>query len=440
LKLVTLVSDFGLRDGKAAAVRALLQQYVPNIEIIDVSHEVETYDVQGAAYVLQSSYRHFPKGTCHVAFSDIFYRNSDENYSSRLDENRRQRLVVAEVDGQYFLAPDNGLLLFAFGGRASRGWQCYELQEGHEFYQWVKETAKAVNYLQSHPPSGANFFRTDLLFSDQGIAPVLHPDGIECYVRHIDRFGNVVLNITRELFNAAIGDKEFSISVPFKKNLRSLSTSYDQVEEQDILCRFNGAGLLELSVNHGSAESLFGLSALKRSQIYYRSMKIYCDSIPGEAFFEQHVKEWERDISYEPAEGQLIVHAEYENTKLFCYEKKTSAGRFTFDIVRNEYDWERTSFVALCEVWEYVKSISVLADTDIETTGLYVPDWAFFDLVVADKELRLREYLIYELYRIVEGIDLKVLKSHELARLHYWRDCFGLPKDQYFVISGDNTE
>ncbi|EIM74573.1 hypothetical protein A3SI_15713 [Nitritalea halalkaliphila LW7] len=66
MALVTITSDFGLQDHYVAAVKARMLQVNPQLNIVDISHQIEKYNMAHAAFVLQQVYADFPKGTVHV--------------------------------------------------------------------------------------------------------------------------------------------------------------------------------------------------------------------------------------------------------------------------------------------------------------------------------------------------------------------------------------
>ena len=73
---ITLLSDFGLADASVASAKGILIQHKPLANIIDISHQVEPFHLQQAAYLLLAAYSNFPKGTCHVLLFDIFSDNT----------------------------------------------------------------------------------------------------------------------------------------------------------------------------------------------------------------------------------------------------------------------------------------------------------------------------------------------------------------------------
>src|SRR5215210_4975359 len=126
---VTLLSDFGLQDASVAIAKGILMQHVPDAQIVDLSHLVETFNIQQAAYLLLSAYKNFPKGSCHVLLFDVF-------------SERQPRLMLCEYEGHYLLAPDNGVLSLAFGERLTEVWQCYVLNAAGAFSDWLQETGR----------------------------------------------------------------------------------------------------------------------------------------------------------------------------------------------------------------------------------------------------------------------------------------------------------
>ncbi|MDP2884744.1 MAG: SAM-dependent chlorinase/fluorinase [Ignavibacteria bacterium] len=95
--LVALLTDFGLRDQYAALIKGTMLSICPNLRIVDITHDVETQNIQQAAYLLWSSYRHFPS-------SSIFACIVDPGVGTSRD------IIGAMTKRHIFLAPDNGLL------------------------------------------------------------------------------------------------------------------------------------------------------------------------------------------------------------------------------------------------------------------------------------------------------------------------------------------
>jgi S-adenosylmethionine hydrolase len=98
---------------------------------------------------------------------------------------------------------------------------------------------------------------------------------VECHVIHIDRFENVVINLTKEIFEQVGKGRPFSIQFMRDEEIKQLSTHYYNVQEGEKLCRFNETGYLEIAINRGKAASLLGLQLHRDRRLMYNTIKVY---------------------------------------------------------------------------------------------------------------------------------------------------------------------
>ena len=237
-------------------------QHVPGAQFVDISHLVETFNIQQAAYLLLSAYSNFPKGTCHVLLFDIF---SEE----------RPRLMLCEYDGHYLLAPDNGVLSLAFGDKLVDVWQLYELDSMGTFSDWMLEAGRTIAQLQTHAPMDLQLTSSRLKVATRHWLPKIIDNTVECHVVHIDRYENVVINLTREQFDEIGQGRPFRIRFMRDEELTQLSTHFYNVHDGQKLCRFNSTGFLEICINRGKAASLFGFKLFREGHFIYNTIKIY---------------------------------------------------------------------------------------------------------------------------------------------------------------------
>lgn len=99
-RLITFLSDFGLQDSYVAEVKAVLLSKLPNVPVVDISHQVPSYNIEWAGFQLRRSYRYFPKGTVHLVVVD-----------PGVGTNRRSLYV--KTKHYEFVGPDNGVLAWA---------------------------------------------------------------------------------------------------------------------------------------------------------------------------------------------------------------------------------------------------------------------------------------------------------------------------------------
>jgi S-adenosylmethionine hydrolase len=98
--IITLTTDFGLKDSYAAEMKAAILSICPNAVIVDITHEIEKFNIRMGAYMLASAVPYFPKGSVHVGVVDPSVGT------------RRRPLVIQTRQG-FFVGPDNGLLVLA---------------------------------------------------------------------------------------------------------------------------------------------------------------------------------------------------------------------------------------------------------------------------------------------------------------------------------------
>src|SRR5206468_11362439 len=90
-------SDFGLSDAFVGIMKGVILGIAPDAQLVDITHEVRSYDILEAAFIIDSAYRYFPKGTVHIVVADPGVGSG-------------RRPMVAAVNGHTFVAPDNGVL------------------------------------------------------------------------------------------------------------------------------------------------------------------------------------------------------------------------------------------------------------------------------------------------------------------------------------------
>jgi len=262
MSCITLLSDFGLQDAAVASARGILMQLAPGVTIVDISHLAEPFHMQQAAYLLRSAYRHFAPGTVHVVLFDIF-------------SDRQPRLLLCEKEGYFFMAPDNGILALALGDRFERVWCCYDLQPPDVFRDWLHAVGRTAQRLLTQGADALGLEPCTMKVAPRHWQPIVQADSIECHVIYVDRFGNVVTNLTQELFRQTARDRGFRIQFMRDEEITTLSSHYFLAPEGAPLCRFNAEGYLEISINRGSAGTLLGLKPAGEQQVMYNTIKIY---------------------------------------------------------------------------------------------------------------------------------------------------------------------
>ncbi|MBB4080154.1 hypothetical protein GGR28_002784 [Lewinella aquimaris] len=254
--LLTLTTDFGREDFHLPRLKAQLLSMQPDLRMVDISHDIPTYDIVRAAFVFTKVWMHFPTGTVHLLSVYDYYQP-------------RGRFLATYHGGHYFIGPDNGIFSLIFGSIPE---QTYVL-DGYEADTPLSEVyARAVNHLTRRKPFHEIGLPATRYTERLAFKPVIGPNYIRGAVVFIDRFDNVTTNITRRLFEEVGEGRGFQLLVKRMSPLDGLSFRYHDVPEGEPLCRFDSDGLLEIAVNLGRAAPLLGINVEDTVQIEFFSL------------------------------------------------------------------------------------------------------------------------------------------------------------------------
>ena len=245
MQIVTLTTDFGTQDFYVGALKGALLRRFPAMQLVDISHHIEPFDIVQGAFVLRNVWREFPEGTIHLIGVNCVY---DSGF----------QFLAMRREGHFFLAPDNGLLTLLFEQISPGDVRLIQPEAGLHFPEKTV-FAEAVGHIAEQKTFETLGEFPAPLLERISIQPVIMPNRIRGTIIHIDHFENVLINIHHEVFEKARNGRDFSLY--FKRNdpVTRLSNNYCDVPVGDTLCFFNSTGYLELAINMGRAAGLLGL-------------------------------------------------------------------------------------------------------------------------------------------------------------------------------------
>lgn len=253
--VITLTTDFGLQDHYVAVMKAVMMKMVPDVSFIDISHKIPPQDVMAGAWVLRNAAMMFPPGTVHLAVIDP-------------GVGTERKPVAIEMNGHFFVGPDNGLFSLISDQYEST---VVELTETAFWGDNPSQTfhgrdifAPAAAHLANGVPLerlGTPFNR---LVTYHWATPISDKDGIQGWVVHIDSYGNLITNIPGEMMERMSPSGEYKIYVG-NTILQSVSKTFGSVPEGDPVAYIGSAGMLEIAVNKGDASQM--LSVMKGAQV-----------------------------------------------------------------------------------------------------------------------------------------------------------------------------
>jgi S-adenosylmethionine hydrolase len=259
MALITLTSDFGLQDYIAGAVKGQLLQIDPTFRIHDISHQVAPFNYPQAAYICRNAIWQFPENTYHIILVNLF-------------EHKPDHLLLAIVNGQYIFCADNGLVHMILPAKPDMliGLPLDKNEIKNTLY-CTRQIGLAIRAIETGAKPES--------LGDPEIRPLLGDNYIEGQIIFIDKFENVIVNITRDEFEAQRRGRSFRIV--FKRNeiIDRISESYADVPQGEKLAIFNSANYLELAINKGNAAGLFGLQDFTdqslQHHLFYQTVKVF---------------------------------------------------------------------------------------------------------------------------------------------------------------------
>jgi hypothetical protein len=249
--IITLVTDFGTKDHFVASMKGVILNINPQARIIDLSHEVTPYDVQEASNLLKACYRYYPEGTIHVAVVDPGVGSS-------------RRPLLVSTSRYFFVAPDNGLLSPIYEEESDVevrqiAAKFFRLKAEGSTFDGRDLFAPAAAWLTLGHQAGSygeiirDFVRVPLPVAQANKSSIVGQ------IMQIDRFGNLISNITaQQIRDFKKGRQRSSVSVRIAGvTIDGLASSYNEGTHDKPHALINSNGQLEIFIKEGNAaESL----------------------------------------------------------------------------------------------------------------------------------------------------------------------------------------
>jgi len=247
MAIITLTSDWGQADYYVAAVKGALYTAIPDATVVDITHNIEPWDIASAAFIIKNCYKNFPKGTIHIIAVET-------------EESSDKPHIALKADGHYFIGTDNDIFSLILGDTPYEAVTIEVIQDSDYFTfttrdRFVKVAAMiAEGHTFSEIGKPYPQIRKCVTFQ-----PTIVGSSIHGIVTFVDSYENLVTNITKELFDKVRNGRSFEIRIG-KYVIEEICHSYTEVAIPDIVALFGTHGFLEIAMNHGKAASLLGLS------------------------------------------------------------------------------------------------------------------------------------------------------------------------------------
>ena len=245
MAIITLTTDFGLHDYYVGVIKGAILCQNPNVNIVDISHNIDAYDIVQASFIIKNTYKAFPKDTVHIVSVNNFI-------------NTEKSFIAIRHKGYYFIGPDNGIFSLVFEEKPTEVFQL-DTTDALRGFPLKDIFAKAVHHITSNKPFEEIGEKVPRIQERITLQPVLSKSQIRGSVIHIDNYENVIVNIPFVLFEQIASGRRFEIFFKRYDPITSICEHYNDVPVGETLCLFNSTGYLEISVNLGKAASLHNL-------------------------------------------------------------------------------------------------------------------------------------------------------------------------------------
>lgn len=250
-RIITLTTDFGTSDHFVGVMKGVILGIHPPARIVDITHEVQPFEIPDGAFTIAQAYKYFPKKTIHVIVVDPGVGST-------------RRPLLAEAAGQYFIAPDNGVLSMVLAKEAAK----------------VRHITNERYFLKplSRTFHGRDVFSPVAAHLASGVLPARFGKRIEDHLRltffapvhtgkhtwtgsilKVDRFGNLITNFHVDEFSQ-LRTRPFEL-IAGLKTIQRLALTFTEGAAGEIFAVIGSSGYLEVACNQGSAAKALGCGA-----------------------------------------------------------------------------------------------------------------------------------------------------------------------------------
>jgi hypothetical protein len=258
--IITLTTDFGLKDPYVAEMKAVILNICPEAAIVDVSHQIEKFNIRMGAYILAAASPYFPKGSIHIAIVDPAV-------------GTKRRALCIETKNGFFVAPDNGVLILA--AKAQGISHVYEITNRKFMLPIISNTFQGRDVFS---PAAANL-ASGVCPSDLGpeVRNLVIPEfarivkgqyRIVGEVVHVDDFGNVMTNISGSELESVNRGKALKLRVGKAGLMVGFCKTYAEVEPKKPVVLIGSHGFFEISVNQGNAGRMLKVKIGDKVTVY----------------------------------------------------------------------------------------------------------------------------------------------------------------------------
>jgi hypothetical protein len=246
--VITLTTDFGYSGHFVGAMKGVILKILPDAKVIDITHDVPPFDLREAALVIAGAAPFYAGGTIHVVVVDPGVGTT-------------RRPILAEADGQFFIAPDNGVLTLIY--KQAKELKVWHITADHYFLTPVSRTFHGRDIFSTvaawlgKTGQPADFGEEITDFIHLNLPKVERKgDTVTGTILRRDHFGNLMTDIRPENVKEVADD-----GAPFRiwigdHEIHQLVGTFSEGRQGEVVAVFGSSGYLELAVHGGNAAEM----------------------------------------------------------------------------------------------------------------------------------------------------------------------------------------
>lgn len=255
MPVITLITDFGIKDGNVGVMKGVIWGICPTAQISDLSHMIQAQNIREAAYIFARSVPYFPKDSIHIVVVDP-------------GVGTKRRPMAAKIGDWFFVGPDNGTITGLLQRAEQAGWQT-EFVELNRIKYWLPNVSFVFHGrdifapVAAHVANGVPLRELGTSFTDPLRLELPKPektkDGWRGEVIHIDHFGNISSNIRAEDLGEAMRQKENIMVHLNGMVIKGMVDTFGERPVGELITLLGSTGNLGISVVNGNAAAGFGV-------------------------------------------------------------------------------------------------------------------------------------------------------------------------------------
>jgi S-adenosylmethionine hydrolase len=249
MSVISLMTDFGIKDGNVGVMKGVIWGIAPEAHIADLSHLITPQNIREAALILSRSAPYFPENSIHVVVVDPGVGTS-------------RRPMAARIGTQYYVGPDNGTITLLLERAEKEGWETEFVHLSKPEY-WLPNVSYVFHGRDIFSPAAAHI-AIGIPLNDMGTPfddpvklelpkPEKTVQGWKGEVIHIDHFGNVASNIRIETLGEALKEMDKITVRVSGVEIKGMVNTFGEGAVGELVALMGSTGNLIVSVVNGSA-------------------------------------------------------------------------------------------------------------------------------------------------------------------------------------------